>query len=194
MAANDHEIGRLQAAAKQSYIDGGSRLNDLLLATDRDEAVRFAERGHAARAFAHRPGDQAAFLVFDQADKQILGATNLAVHLDGQLGGKWIAVMGRQTRQAANYRRDELVKGKDCGRWKPGENDDWFTLGHREANRLTWLERDAVSDDAGILEFADDSIRQIAGAFACAAGEEHHVAVGNRLLELRPQLARLITH
>ena len=111
----------------------------------------------------------------DQSDQQVLGPADLAVDLHGQLAGTTVRSCAPRPASRANHRRDELVEREDRRGRKAGEHDHRAAAGRREADRLAGLERDAVRDDAGIVELGDDAIGDVARALAGSAREQHDV-------------------
>ena len=90
-------------------------------------------------------------------------------------------------RHRGNHRRDEFVEREDGGGGKPGKHHDRLAARRRQADRLAWLERHTVRDDAGRRQFRDDPVRHVTGAFACASRQQHDVRTGERLLQLPVQ-------
>ena len=88
---------------------------------------------------------------------------------------------GRQAGARANDRRDEAVEGEDRRGRKARQHDDRLAVHDGEAQRLAGFERNAMHQDAGLAEPRDDAVREIARAFRGAAGEHHHVVLGERL-------------
>ena len=119
----------------------------------------------------------------DQADQQVLRAADLAVDLHGQSRRNDRAFLGAAAGQQAKHRRDELVEGEDRRRREARQDDNRAAAGGREADRLAWLERDAVRDDAGVVELGDDAVRHVAGALARAARQQHEVGELERLAQ-----------
>src|SRR6516165_4940014 len=75
VTADHDQIGGLNALREQMYLHALSSFEILPLARDDHEAIRPAERGDGARAFAHRIRDQARFarsvLAADESDEEI---------------------------------------------------------------------------------------------------------------------------
>ena len=66
----------------------------------------------------------------------------------------------------------------------PGSTTTGSSAGCGQADRLARLERDAVRDDAGVVELGDDAVGHVAGALAGAAGQQHHVGELERLAHM----------
>ena len=94
--------------------------------------------------------------------------------------------------EQAEHRRDELVEREDRRGREAGQHDDGAPAGGGQADRLARLERDAVGDDAGIVELGDDAIRHVARALARAAGEQHDVGERQRSPQPRAQRAGVV--
>ena len=193
MAADDDEVGELQLAAEQLHVDGCARLDDLRVPADRDEAVGAAERGHAARALAHRIGGERRPPCSPRSTRptsrysvrpisQLTFTASRARHRRSRSSGR-----GRPSARITGATNSWNVKIAEVG--KPGRTTTGSPPGRRQADRLARLERDAVRDDAGIGQLGDDAIRQVAGALARAAGEQHDVGLGERLGRSAPRSA-----
>ena len=68
----------------------------------------------------------------------------------GSVASTTVPALDRQAGKRADHRRHEFVEREDRRRRKPGQDHDRLAVGHREADRLAGLQRDAVGDDAGI--------------------------------------------
>src|SRR5690606_37266800 len=89
VAADDDEVGKLQAAAEKLHVDNRPGLHDLLVPADRREAIGAAERRDTAGALSHRicgkrsvPADR-----LNEPHEQVFGPADLAVHLHREPGG-----------------------------------------------------------------------------------------------------------
>lgn len=87
----------------------------------------------------------------------------------------------RQSGHPAQHRHDHVVEGEHRRGRKAWQDHDRLAVAHRKAERLAGLERNAMRDDAGLAEPADDAMGQIARTFRRAAGEHQHVGIRQRL-------------
>jgi hypothetical protein len=75
------------------------------------------------------------------------------------------------------------VKRKDRRSREARQDHDRFAPGDRQAQRLSRLQRDAVNDNARIVERGDSTVAQIAGALRRATGKDDHVAGGKPFVD-----------
>ena len=117
----------------------------------------------------------------DQPDQQVLRAADFAVHLDGESGRNDRPLLRAAARQQANHRRHEFVEGEDRRGRESRQHHHSAPAGRGEADRLAGLERHAVRDDPGIVEFGDHAIGHVARALAGSARQQHDVGEFERV-------------
>jgi hypothetical protein len=86
------------------------------------------------------------------------------------------------------------VKGEHGRGRKSRQDDHRLAVAHRKAQRLAGLERNAMGDDAGLAEPADDAMRHVARALRGAAREHQHVAAGERGTHRGLELRLIVGH
>ncbi len=96
MAADDHEVGRLELVTEQLHGDRRAGIDDLRVLIDRDEAVGAAECGDGAGALAHRIRGEPGLRVH-QPDEQVFGASALRIHAHRQRRRDRLPAIGHQT-------------------------------------------------------------------------------------------------
>ena len=171
--------------------------DDLLVPADRRETVGAAERRDAAGSLSHRiRGERRAVRSSSAVSTSPTSRYSVRpislLTLTASRAGTTVRSCAPRPASSANHRRDELVKREDRRRRKAGKHDDRAAARRRQADRLARLERDAVRDDAGIAQFGDDAIRQIARALARAAGEQHDVGDLERVLQPLAQRGHVV--
>ena len=75
---------------------------------------------------------------------------------------------------------------------KPGKHHHRAPACRGEADRLARLERHAMRDDAGIVEFGDNAIRHIARALAGSTRQQHDVGELERVLQALAQSGGIV--
>ena len=185
MAADHDQIGQRQVAAQQLDLNDRRLLDDLLMPADGHEPVGMAKGGDRTGALAHRVRGQrdaviGFFAALNKADQQILGAADLRVDFNRQPGRHDRRRFDSAASQPAEDGCHELVKREDRRRGEPGQDHHRLARGGGQTDRFARFERDAVGDDAGVGQFADGAVREIALALACPARQQDRIALGQR--------------
>ena len=178
MAADDDEFGEV-CPADQLDLDRSAGGDALDMLADRDEPVGLAEGRHRTRALGIGVGGERPFIVAsNQRYQQVFGAAALRGDAHRQCRGQPFGLFRRQPSEGADHRCNKLMEGEDRRGGEARQDHDRFAAGDRQAQGLPRFQRDAMHDNARIIERGNRAVAQIAGALRRATGKDHHVTGG----------------
>ena len=175
VAADDDEIRHPHMRREQRHLGLAAGRHLVGQRIDPQKPVGLREGGDRTGALARRVRDQPV-RSFDQRHHDEFGAPEFGgdphrhARIDLGVGTR------RQARHPPQHRHDHVVKGEHRRGRKSRQDDHRLAVAYRKAQRLAGLERDAVRNDAGLAEPADDAMGYVARAFRRAARQHQHVA------------------